>query len=67
MKEKIRHWNYRNHENFAEDLGKIPIVISDSPGFLVNRMLLPMINEAVFILDESVASKDQAKSRHTKC
>lgn len=42
----------------AEGLGKTPIVLNDSPGFLVNRMLIPMINEAVFILMEGVAGKE---------
>ncbi|SMB99202.1 3-hydroxyacyl-CoA dehydrogenase [Thermanaeromonas toyohensis ToBE] len=37
-------------------LGKKPIVISESPGFVVNRLLIPMINEAIFLLQEGVAS-----------
>ena len=40
----------------AKRLGKIPITINDSPGFAVNRVLVPMINEAVFTLMEGVAS-----------
>lgn len=40
----------------AKRLGKTPITINDSPGFAVNRVLVPMINEAVFALMEGVAS-----------
>ena len=39
----------------AEAFGKTPVEISDSPGFAVNRMLVPMINEAIFCLMEGVA------------
>lgn len=40
---------------FAERLGKQPLVVEDSPGFVVNRVLMPLINEAVFVLQEGVA------------
>ncbi len=40
---------------FAEQLGKIPIDVKDSPGFVVNRVLFPMINEAAFALGEGVS------------
>lgn len=43
---------------FAESLGKTPIVVSEAPGFVVNRILVPMINEAVFALMEGVASAE---------
>lgn len=42
----------------AMQLGKNPIVVSDSPGFVVNRLMIPMINEAVFALNEGVASAE---------
>ncbi|MBN1308859.1 MAG: 3-hydroxybutyryl-CoA dehydrogenase [Chitinispirillaceae bacterium] len=42
----------------GEKMGKKVIRINDSPGFAVNRILLPMINEAVFALMEGVASKE---------
>lgn len=45
-------------KNLALAMGKIPIEIKDSPGFAVNRILIPMINEAVFCLQEEVASRD---------
>ena len=40
---------------FAEALGKLPIEVKDAPGFVVNRVLFPMINEAAFALGEGVA------------
>jgi len=40
----------------AEHLGKIPVGVCDSPGFIVNRMLLPMINEAIYALYEGIGT-----------
>ena len=40
----------------AKRLGKTPIVVRNSPGFVVNRILCPMINEAAFVLREGLAS-----------
>src|SRR5918993_921203 len=40
---------------FVEAIGKTPIVVGDSPGFVANRVLLPMINEAIFALQDGVA------------
>jgi 3-hydroxybutyryl-CoA dehydrogenase len=42
----------------AENLGKVPIDVKDSPGFVVNRVLFPMINEAAFTLQQGVATPD---------
>jgi 3-hydroxybutyryl-CoA dehydrogenase len=42
----------------AVKLGKSPIDVSDGPGFVVNRMLIPLINEAVDILHDGVASRE---------
>ena len=39
----------------SEKLGKIPCVVNDYPGFIANRILMPMINEAIFSLFEGVA------------
>ena len=46
-------------ESLTRALGKEPIAVKDSPGFVVNRMLVPMINEAVFILYEGLAGADE--------
>ena len=40
---------------FAEGLGKQVVLSQDEPGFVVNRILLPMINEAIFVLGQSTA------------
>lgn len=42
----------------AEKIGKKPVVVNESPGFVVNRMLVPMINEAVYLLMEGVATAE---------
>lgn len=41
---------------FARRLGKTPVAVDEAPGFVVNRILIPMINEAVLVLSEGVAS-----------
>jgi 3-hydroxybutyryl-CoA dehydrogenase len=43
-------------EQFAKTVGKTPITAKNSPGFAVNRVLCPMINEAIFSLQEGIAS-----------
>jgi 3-hydroxybutyryl-CoA dehydrogenase len=40
----------------AERLGKTPVSVKNAPGFVVNRILVPMINEALFVLGEGLAS-----------
>jgi 3-hydroxybutyryl-CoA dehydrogenase len=42
----------------AMQVGKQPVVVGDSPGFVVNRLMIPMINEAIFALNEGVASAE---------
>jgi 3-hydroxybutyryl-CoA dehydrogenase len=43
---------------FVEKIAKTPIEVKEAPGFAVNRILCPMINEAVFVLAEGVASAE---------
>ena len=42
----------------AEKLGKTPITVKNAPGFVVNRILVPMINEACFVLSEGLATAE---------
>jgi 3-hydroxybutyryl-CoA dehydrogenase len=42
----------------AKSLGKTPVEVNDSPGFVSNRVLMPMINEAIFCVMEGVATPD---------
>ncbi|MCC8194209.1 MAG: NAD(P)-binding domain-containing protein [Deltaproteobacteria bacterium] len=44
--------------SIARDIGKTPVEVRDSAGFVVNRILIPMINEAVCVLAEGVASAE---------
>jgi len=39
----------------SKDLGKVPVEVNDYPGFVANRILMPMINEAIYTLHEGVA------------
>ncbi|KXK17270.1 MAG: 3-hydroxybutyryl-CoA dehydrogenase [Candidatus Parvibacillus calidus] len=41
--------------NLSETLGKVPVEVNDYPGFIANRILMPMINEAIYSLYEGVA------------
>ena len=43
----------------ADRLGKTAVAVADSPGFVVNRMLVPMINEAVYVYSEGLASAQE--------
>jgi len=43
---------------FGERIGKEPIACRDTPGFVVNRILIPVLNDAVRVLDEGVASAE---------
>lgn len=43
---------------FTEKIGKTPIEVQEAPGFAVNRILCPMINEAIFVYSENIASAE---------
>jgi len=49
---------FRIIKGLAEKLGKTPIAVNEAPGFAVNRILVPMINEAIFVLQEGIASAE---------
>jgi 3-hydroxybutyryl-CoA dehydrogenase len=49
---------YQRIHGLTEKLGKVPLECNDSPGFISNRVLMPMINEAIFALYEGVASRE---------
>lgn len=44
--------------SLAAKMGKEPVVVNDSPGFVSNRILMPMINDAIFCLQEGTASRE---------
>ena len=50
---------FASMEALAKEVGKTPVKVRNSPGFVVNRLLCPMINEAVFALSENLASAEQ--------
>ncbi|HLL42711.1 MAG TPA: 3-hydroxybutyryl-CoA dehydrogenase [Segetibacter sp.] len=45
--------------DLSKTLGKVPCVVNDYPGFIANRILMPMINEAIYSLYESVAGVEE--------
>jgi 3-hydroxybutyryl-CoA dehydrogenase len=45
--------------SLVERIGKTPIEVKESPGFLVDRILIPMINEAIFVLQGGLATADE--------
>jgi 3-hydroxybutyryl-CoA dehydrogenase len=47
---------YRAIEDMTRTLSKVPVEVNDFPGFVANRILMPMINEAIYTLYEGVAS-----------
>lgn len=49
---------YKSVEQMSKDLSKVPVEVNDFPGFVSNRVLMPMINEAIYTLYEGVASKE---------
>jgi 3-hydroxybutyryl-CoA dehydrogenase len=49
---------YETIEDITKRIGKVPVEVNDFPGFVSNRILLPMINEAIYTLYEGVATKE---------
>lgn len=49
---------YQTIEDITKKLSKVPVEVNDFPGFVSNRILMPMINEAIFTLYEGVATKE---------
>lgn len=49
---------YEAIEQMTKTLGKVPVEVNDFPGFVSNRVLMPMINEAIYCLYEGVATKE---------
>ncbi|NNE67351.1 MAG: 3-hydroxybutyryl-CoA dehydrogenase [Pyrinomonadaceae bacterium] len=49
---------YGKVESLSRELGKVPVECNDFPGFVSNRVLMPMINEAIFCLHEGVATEE---------
>ncbi|HEY0601925.1 MAG TPA: 3-hydroxyacyl-CoA dehydrogenase family protein, partial [Herpetosiphonaceae bacterium] len=49
---------YGTIEALAKDLGKTPVEVNDFPGFVSNRILMPMINEAIYTLYEGAATPE---------
>ncbi|MBU8908925.1 3-hydroxyacyl-CoA dehydrogenase NAD-binding domain-containing protein [Desertibacillus haloalkaliphilus] len=46
-------------KSFIESIGKVAVEVNEAPGFVVNRVLVPMINESIFLLGEGVASAEE--------
>jgi 3-hydroxybutyryl-CoA dehydrogenase len=49
---------YQKIHDISQALGKTPVEVNDFPGFISNRLLMPMINEAIYCLMEGVASPE---------
>ncbi|UFJ43380.1 3-hydroxybutyryl-CoA dehydrogenase [Brevibacillus humidisoli] len=49
---------YQSVEDLAKRMGKVPVSVNDFPGFVSNRVLMPMINEAIYCVYEGVATPE---------
>ncbi len=45
--------------SFAEKIGKVPTTVNEAPGFVVNRILIPLVNEGIGVFAEGVASRNE--------
>jgi 3-hydroxybutyryl-CoA dehydrogenase len=48
--------------DLAKRVGKVPVLVSDYPGFVANRILMPFINEGIYTLQENIATKESIDS-----
>lgn len=58
MGEKTAEETFTVAEDFCKSLGKSPVRAKDFPGFIVNRILLPTLNEAMKVVDSGIATKE---------
>ena len=56
--QKASDEGYNAIHNLCVEIGKTPVAVNEAPGFVVNRILIPMVNEAVGILADGVATKE---------
>jgi 3-hydroxybutyryl-CoA dehydrogenase len=49
---------YQIIKTLSQKLGKTPVLVNEAPGFVVNRIFVPMINEAIFVFQEGIASAE---------
>jgi 3-hydroxybutyryl-CoA dehydrogenase len=49
---------YQTIRTLSQKLGKTPVLVNEAPGFVVNRIFVPMINEAIFVFQEGIASAE---------
>ncbi|ARU60598.1 3-hydroxybutyryl-CoA dehydrogenase [Tumebacillus avium] len=49
---------YKSIEDLSKQMGKVPVEVNDFPGFVSNRVLMPMINEAIYCVFEGVATPE---------
>ncbi|MEA4902974.1 3-hydroxybutyryl-CoA dehydrogenase [Desulfitobacterium sp.] len=49
---------YKTIETLSLEMGKTPVEVNDAPGFVANRILIPMINEAIYTLYEGIATAE---------
>ncbi len=45
--------------SFAKKIGKVPTTVNEAPGFVVNRILIPLVNEGIGVFAEGIASRDE--------
>ena len=55
---KTAKWVLDRTVEISKSLGKMPVIVQDSPGFVSNRVLMPMINEAIYCVQDGIASAE---------